>query len=339
MLLPALLTADLHLTAGLDASYRWSFFDWLRKTCEGEQVKTLLILGDLTDHKDNHPAELVNRIVKELCSIQVEHIYILRGNHDWLKDGRCFFEFLSELPHIKFITQDTELSMDDGPSALLLPHTRTPGKDWANYGCIGEFHQYVFMHQTYKGARSSNGQALDGDGIPDIFGSAKVYSGDIHVPQIIGPVEYVGSPYHVHFGDTFTGRCVLLDRRNRAVELFPELMQRHVIDVDSVNMLYSVLDQRFEAGMKAKDQVKLRVHLTRAEAPEWQRLRREMVGVLSGVDLGVVSVEMVPDAQAKLRWSASSQKHDLESTIVRYAEEQHLSPAMLETALELMEKS
>lgn len=300
-------------------------------------MQTLLFLGDLTDKKDHHSAELVNRVVKEVVSIQVPHKVFLRGNHDWLKNGRCYFEFLSHLPGVQFITQPTDLSLDDGPSALLLPHTRTPGKDWANMGMVGAFHPYVFMHQTYKGAKSSNGQEMDGDAIPDIFDGCKVYSGDIHVPQIIGPVEYVGSPYHVHFGDTFRGRCVLLDRRGRAVDLYPDLLQRHVIDANAdVNQFYTTMEQAFEADVRPGDQVKLRIHLTKSELPDWPNLRREMVHVLEQVNLDVRGVEMVLIKAGRERLRAKVQRDSFEEAVRRFADSEQLSASMLDTALDLM---
>ena len=319
---------------------RWRVFDYLRKTCEQEQVQTLLILGDMTDKKDEHPASLVNRLVNEITSLRsvVPRIYILRGNHDWLRDGKCFFQFLSKLDGITFVTQTTELNLDDGPSALLLPHTRTPGTDWADFACIDDFHQYVFMHQTYKGALSSNGQALEGDHIPDIFGGVKVYSGDIHVPQIIGPVEYVGSPMHIHFGDTFRGRCVLLDRRNRAVDLFPDLQQKHVIDASSgVTGFYNQLIEKFDAGMQTGDQIKLRIHLDRTEVPEWPRLRREMSEIVTGVGLDLRMVEMVTDKQTTLRVSPKQRSQSIGDAVLAYVDHEKLDGSFLDAALDMVE--
>ena len=33
--------------------------------------------------------------------------------------------------------------------------------------------------------------------------SATIIAGDIHVPQLVGNVEYVGSPYRIRFNDAF----------------------------------------------------------------------------------------------------------------------------------------
>jgi len=102
MQFPALLCSDLHLASGESASYRFDFFPWLAKTCKEERVRSVLILGDLTDAKDHHSAELVNRVVAAVDSIPCDDVKILAGNHDWLRQGHEFFRFLNRRPTFPF---------------------------------------------------------------------------------------------------------------------------------------------------------------------------------------------------------------------------------------------
>ena len=141
MRFPFLITSDLHLTANYRDEYRWGLFPWLAEQCQKYSVKTLLILGDLTDAKDLHPAVLVNRIATELdtLSLWVDEIIILMGNHDWLKENEPFFSFLSMHPKIRFVSEPTVVG-----EALFLPYSNDPIKSWKNINF--NKHPFVFMH-------------------------------------------------------------------------------------------------------------------------------------------------------------------------------------------------
>jgi hypothetical protein len=195
------------------------------------------ISGDLTDAKDYHSAHLVNQVVCEmnLLALEVEEMIVLMGNHDYLKAGYPpFFAFMQALPNVTMAYKPTE-SLDGGVSAFFLPHTRNPAKDWK--GLDLSHYNYVFMHQTIKGSISSNGTAMEGEELPDLSKAGKIYSGDIHVPQVIGPIEYVGSPYHVHFGDRFKARCIVIDRMQRKKDIFFESPERLGLKVSSLREL------------------------------------------------------------------------------------------------------
>lgn len=290
MKFPALLCSDLHLTANPRDEYRWGLFPWLLEQAARYSVSSIGILGDLTDAKDYHSAELVNRTAQNVTMLaRVYTTYVLKGNHDYLRDGHAFFEFLSLIPNLLFINQPYDSSAV-GEACLWLPHTKSPAKDWA--GIDLSHCQYVFMHQTIKGALASNGQAMEGEPLPDLSAAGKVYSGDIHVPQVIGPVEYVGSPYHVHFGDSFRPRClVLFEDGTREVLRFPSV-SRVSLKVASVEEFKAV------RSLRACDQVKLEVSLAKSDLPFWRSIRQELINhaeslgvVLEGVKLTTTGTE------------------------------------------------
>lgn len=265
-------------------------FDWLAVQCRAEQVRTVVILGDLTDAKDYHSATLVNRVVDALVELRDSqlglNIIVLMGNHDYLLGGHAYLRFLSHIQGITFVATPTEfMPTDDSPAVLALPHTRTPAKDWVDLDTT--HFNYIFMHQTVGGAVASNGQKMDGENVPDLTAWGKVYSGDIHVPQTIKGVEYVGSPYHVHFGDAFVPRCVLIDKRRRASDLiFSDAPKRLALDVETLRELKR---SRIHPG----DHVSLRMHLERAEKHEWSKVRREAVAWLEGAGAVVHGVKLV----------------------------------------------
>ena len=58
----ALVTADLHLSEKPRDGYRFAAMERIAELIEKHKPSTLLLLGDLTESKDYHPALLVNDV-------------------------------------------------------------------------------------------------------------------------------------------------------------------------------------------------------------------------------------------------------------------------------------
>lgn len=331
MQLPILIAADLHLTASAGDVYRWSILDWMYEQIEVEGLKTILILGDLTDAKDYHPSELANKLVKSLATLaQKVKVVILLGNHDYLKKGQGYFSFLNCIPNVQFITEPTE-DLEPGISCMLLPHTRTPGKDWA--GMDFSHYQYVFMHQTVGGAVASNGQEMSGEDVPAFQPGPKVMSGDIHVPQVIKGVEYIGSPYHVHFGDDFEPRCVLIDRRYKHHDLTFKTPRRVSLKLSSLKEL-----KRRVTALDPGDMVKLTLELSRSEIVGWSALRREACLVLDQAELKVESLRLsIARSERRLDVKQGRRVLSDEQVLERFVLRDELGADALELGLELLQ--
>jgi DNA repair exonuclease SbcCD nuclease subunit len=328
---PALLVADWHLTDNPRDEYRWGLLPWLVQTCKEEKVKTLIFLGDLTDAKDNHSANLTNRVTAGFVKLAavVDNIKVMAGNHDWLLGGQEFFRFLSIIPRVQYISEPCEDADTGGIPTFYLPFSKNPAKDWAGF----DFSHYelLFMHQTIKGAVSSNGEKMEGEDLPDLSAAGKVWSGDIHVPQVIGPVEYVGSPMHIHFGDAFTPRCVLLERGGRAVDLHFKTCSRITVDVASLRELKRV-------DLLPGDQVKLRVSLAEAEKHEWSRLRRLCVDHLKAEGVVIAGVELVlKKSTRRLLNEERKQARTPADAVLRFVEDEELGGDAFEVGLEIVE--
>lgn len=333
MKLPALITTDLHFTANPRDSYRWSLWPWLRKQCEKYDVQTLCILGDVTDAKDHHPNELVNRIVREIdaCRAVVPRIIVLRGNHDYQTAGNPLLGFLSVMDGVTFVDKPLDTS-DEGEACLFLPYTKNAVEDWKGFDF--SHYRFVFIHQTVDGSIASNGQKMQGDRFPDMSAAGKVYAGDIHVQQVINGVEYVGSPYHVHFGDSFKPRCVLLDAHGRPEDLHFRTIQRVTLNVDA-----GVMDSDMQSLRKG-DQVKLRAHLKASEVPDWLSIKREALKMLKDREVEVFGVELIvpktrrrfnDDSAPKL--SAASP----EGIVLNFVEMEDIGADALDVGLDLLE--
>jgi hypothetical protein len=209
MLMTALAIADLHLSEKARDEYRFAVMDNIATLIEKHSVSTLMILGDLTESKDYHPATLVNDVVDIIYSFScLADVIILTGNHDYTQTDCPFFHFLRRFKRVRWVNKVTMLDLDIG-QCLFLPHTRDWETEWALVGDTPDL-DWIFAHNTFEGSETEYGKKLSG--IPtDIFPrGVKVIAGDVHTPQTVGPVTYVGAPYLIDFGDSFVPRALLL---------------------------------------------------------------------------------------------------------------------------------
>ena len=306
----AVLTTDLHLSEKPEDQYRFELFPWLVKQY-ATRATTVIISGDLTDRKDRHADWFVNKVVEYVGLLgQSFQVYLLRGNHDCHEDpNEPFFRFLSGIPNVTFIVEPRRLLVPFGKTKkriFFLPHSRHPEKEWGGYDfkdCDA-----IFMHQTFRGAISESGRKLDGlnpGAFKDI--GCPIFSGDIHVPQQVGPITYIGCPWHVHFGDKFKPRIVLADADLRLHDGWFPAPQKLVVDVAAPGNLQ---DSRHH--IQEGDRCKVRLHLPRSEFVEWPKHRdrikviaKELKIELHGIELKELVRTRLPDKKAKATPSVS----------------------------------
>jgi len=230
-----LITADLHLSENPRDAYRLQFFDRLPKLAQQYQCDTVIILGDLTEQKDRHGSWLVNRIVDGLVNLSsVVQVDILCGNHDYLDRENPFFRFTRNMKNIDFIDKQTRIGHH-----LYLPHTRNYKQDWD--GLMRDVNsdngvRLILTHNTFSGARGANNRPLEG--IPlTALPQMDIISGDVHVPQQIENLIYVGSPYSIDFGDDYEPRVLIDDGENEFESVKVGGPRKRVIKVALLKML------------------------------------------------------------------------------------------------------
>jgi DNA repair exonuclease SbcCD nuclease subunit len=328
---PVVICSDLHLTDKESDEYRWSIFDRIIEA----KPATVILLGDLTDAKDHHSARLVNRVVSEVVRIAAacEWVFVLKGNHDYLQKEHPFFAFLSRLERVEYIS--TPLSFGEW---LFIPHSRStplPGLE-----LVREHHRYCFMHQTFSGARTSNGDTLT-EGVsvaqlPHVKTCAYI-SGDIHVPQELGRgvVEYVGSPYPIHFGDTFKGRLMRIPRSGHVREsLVWDGLQKHTVEIDTP----ADLDR---ARIQRGDQVKVRINLPAAQLADWHAAQRAVSQWCDRHGVKLAAVELSKSAMPRVQLDDGEGERGTRAlpatdALLRYCEQQKVDPSLAEQGLALL---
>lgn len=293
----ALVIADLHLSEKPRDAYRFQVMADIANLIEKHKVGYLIILGDLTEAKDFHPATLVNAVVDIIHSFsQFCEVLVLRGNHDYTRADFPFFRFLRRLKRVRWINNVSRIDLGKA-DCLFLPHTRDYKKDWALLPHLEEI-QFVFAHNTFEGSITEHGKRLSGIPTAMFEGNAPVISGDIHTPQQCSCVTYVGSPYTVDFGDSFEPRALLIDwfdHRDFTIKDIPLLgPQKRLLDITTAD-IGKLKKQDFDEG----DIVKVRLTLGLEEQESWFSFRDKVKQELANLGADVYLVQPVTSARSR----------------------------------------
>lgn len=283
-----LITSDLHLTDRPKDAYRFGIFKWLVSQQAKWKPKATFILGDLTDKKDKHPAALVRQIVDGLLDL-APPVFILKGNHDYLDPECPFFDFLNYIEGLRFITQPE--SPTEG--VFMLPHCG--GQQEFDAACrLIPSRSGVMLHQTIDGAVAEYGTRLSGlsASLVSAVQPRWVWAGDVHKPQQLGTVSYVGAPYTVRFGDDYDPRVIYVSRTDQSRDLYFDCPRKWVLKVGGPE------DITANEDLRAGDQVKIEVVLTREELCEWQTCRRQVLQACERAGLEVFGVTLTAPSPA-----------------------------------------
>lgn len=256
-----LCTADWHLDDVITNAYRWEVFARIQEAASWNKFTHLHIVGDITDKKDRHSGALVNRMLREMralidSGVQIE---LILGNHDMPLTGEPFWAALNyafgDASGFRVITQPERTGR-----IISLPFTPNPADAWRSIDFRREF--TVLMHQPVDGAIAANGHPVAGLDTSIFPRGVKVYSGDIHLPQIIGPVTYIGAPHHVSFGDEHPCRFLLLDDNGPTTEILLPAIRKAVVPITSAADLDG-------AGLSDGDQARIRATIPLSRVEQW----------------------------------------------------------------------
>ena len=325
--MPILLTADWHLDDNPDNQYRWDVFDTLLQLIQSHTIQHIYILGDMVDRKDRHTSLFVNQLVNQFSRIcEKVPVTCIKGNHDTPLQGPAFWEFFEFIRYpFTYVTDPTP----DG-RILLLPFTPDPLEAWRGIR-FSEF-DAALMHITVTGAISESGFELPGQKLPILPRSLALYSGDVHNPQKIRNLTYVGCPHPVRFGDDFTPRMLLLDEDTLEVaeEIISSVVHKHVIEISSLEAL-----ERFAAG--PRDQARIRFRLDAADVDRWGEIE---VGIQRWASAQGVRVASIEAEVALDRTGVDEADPEMAPDLLleQFAREEGISPELLAVGQELLKE-
>ncbi len=329
-----LLLADLHLDSNPLTEYRWEIFSKIKSL--SSSIKEIIILGDLTEKKDNHNSLLVNRLTKSLVDLSnMYKITILKGNHDYIDENQPFFNYLSNIPGINFIDITTIANLVSDNHALFIPNIKEDAEKWITRLLqeVTTETKNIFLHQAIANSVSNDGfrlkKGIDVSIFNNLDTNINVFSGDIHIPQKIGRVEYIGAPYNIYFGDNYTGRCILLNEDNTYQDIYFDFLKRHFLKVENY------LDI-FNYDFNKQDQAKVIVYLNQADYYKWETIKTEIVNFFQKKEVTLVSLEMKPKEETSAKQEIVKKDLNNFEVIDTFGERENLDIKYIDYAKEII---
>lgn len=331
-----IVTSDTHFTSNEADEYRWNVFEDIQRLLKRDVDKHVYILGDLTDRRDRHPSDLVNRLIDTFGNLtkQGAKITVLEGNHDRpLYANKPYWSFLSAIPNVTFIRTPTA----DG-RLLLLPFAdpkipeQSPRTVWQ--GITMDLYRAAFCHQTFRGASIGDDRVYQGDlSVAGLFPpSLRVYSGDVHIPQQLGHLTYVGSPHPIKFGDEYRCRLLVLDRGFDVLEdvtLYPP--GKHTLRIESANDLN-------QAKVRNGDAARIRLTLPIDQINEWPEQQATIIKWAKQHGIALAGIEPIIETGPRDR-QATGDFDDPIEVLASFAEAEGIDEEMLIAGLDIIEEA
>jgi hypothetical protein len=321
-----LLVTDLHLDDNSDNEYRWQIWEHILGAVIQHRIENVFILGDWVDRKDKFSARFINRLFDQVYMICGRaRLVVLRGNHDTTMTPPNYFDFVAgatgAMEGFEYISQPHPIR-----DLLLLPFTPHPRTDWIDLK-LAEF-KAVFMHATVTGAVVENGTVMENANFPILPRDVKFYSGDVHVPQKVRNITYVGAPHPIKFGDDFPCRMLMLNNDYDIVLEIPLSPPRKIMaDIRDVADLATLTARH-------GDQIKIRFNCPPSAIERWGETEQQIIAWATEHGVMVAGTEVIVGARVP-------DGLDLEQTpeaILRgFAEREGLSEELLRTGLVLLE--
>jgi predicted phosphodiesterase len=334
-----LLFSDTHFTDNPLEEYRWGVWDKLRDLCREYKVTELVHCGDLTDRKDRHSSVLLNRLSNELATFHNLGVYvhIVMGNHDMAISGPNYWQVLNHISNVAYVTVPKSYLNDQ---VLFLPFSSNPIEEWKELKIDQK--KCIFLHQTVSGVEVERGHVIEQTStpMPVIPVHVAAFSGDIHRPQKVGGVQYVGTPYPVRMGEDWPGQVILIkkdDFLHPEVIVLPSI-RRTILNISSTIEL--PLDQTFKTG----DQVRIRYNLPSDSVGLWGTIEQECKDWADRTGCSLLSceailVEVRKDDEQKQAQIAVLEALPPSEVVSMFGKENRLSDLTIDVGLELLKSA
>jgi hypothetical protein len=303
--------------------YRWHVFDHLIKFMQFTHDRRVFILGDLADRKDKHSGELVNRMVAKLWEVLElgGTIDIIKGNHDEPLAGTPYWNILNRMSRrMSFYIIPTITS--DG--ILLLPYTPDPHKAWRR--ALSWDPRGIFMHQPVNNAVLESGRKYQDAPLLPKLPDVNIWSGDIHTPQTVGYINYVGAPHPIDFGDKYPTRIVQLHDATLELqrECFIRTTARRVLNITSAASLQTLI-------LRSGDQVKVRYTIDPDKLHMWPQEKAAIAQWAKENAVILHSIEPIVILGDRMPGKAASISNDAKQLLSDFAKREGLTAEITQT--------
>jgi len=339
-----LLFSDPHFVDVPSEEYRWTFLEeTLPRICEEQKVSDVFCLGDLTDRRDRHSGRLVNRLVQGLRRLGIS---TLMGNHDAPLDKNPYWNFLNDSETVDLTVPSyyiikPEIVQWSNKQFLFLPYSSNPVIDWAPFD-LASF-DCLFMHQTVEGALIERDRRIDAASahkLPTLPSNVPIYSGDVHRPQTMGNLVYVGTPYPTRFGEDWPGRVLIIDTNNpmdyKAIDV--PGARKIILDLNPANMEGKLRNLDLKPG----DQVRVRYNLSTSLLTSWSEDEPAIKDAIEKTGAVLLSSEVIlqEDITVEGKTVANNSLEELsnEEVLRLFAKEEGLAQDLIDTGIYILRR-
>lgn len=295
----SILFSDPHFTDVELERYRWNIFNFIRDTAivfqevNSSKIHRVICLGDLVDKKDRHSAKLVNDLVEYFADLKHEiscEIILLAGNHDKPLQGPYYWKFLNDLG-ISYIEKPLKLG-----DCYFLPFSNNPVEEWKDLDFSDT--KVIYMHQTVDGALIENDRKIEGGHkLPELSPKIQIFSGDVHRPQTVNGIVYIGAPHPVRFSEDWENRIVVVKDEEywnfQSIET--ATIKRAIIDITDSKALENT-------PYKEGDQIRIRYLLSGQALTTWPQEQERITAwakenkvILASLESALIGDGLEPD--------------------------------------------
>jgi hypothetical protein len=205
--------------------------------------KIVINHGDIVQSTENQSAQVIHamslcfKLVRDACKDVNATSLLFPGNHDFLSENRLITNIgLCEAWVDHFILTTDYINIKDYRISVI-PYCSNTGKVYMDLQDGDVNSDLQVTHHDFKNCMYESGirsySHLDPTGY-----NKPIISGDIHVPQTVGSVHYIGSLLQDRFSQddlNYVGGVLLMDMHTNEVTRIPNNLSKHYVRVRDID--------------------------------------------------------------------------------------------------------
>lgn len=211
-------------------------FDFLHDLILQIKPERVGLLGDFYNNTEFQTARVLYASslalskVKSACDqVGAEHD-IISGNHDMLSDNHNITNIANLVGYGNVYLEPTYVKLKNGKTVAYIPAISNTGLAFSQLNQAQNTADLAVMHQDFQGCKYESGTPSNSP-LPAKW-NIPIISGDIHLPQDIGSVHYIGALIQNKFYKTTLsqiGGALVYDTDNKTVTRYRNNYSKHYI--------------------------------------------------------------------------------------------------------------
>lgn len=224
-------------------------FRFVADMVKKKKPKALFFLGDMYHTPEALPTSVIFgssvalELVKDACIETDCKFYIMEGNHDILSDTFGINSISTLGGYGEIIKEDGVIDID-GFQIWVAKFQSDKEKVGASLE-KGKKYDLIITHLDFKGARYETGKVSNSRVSPNL--DVPVISGDIHLPQDIGDVSYIGSLVQNRFNRCDldgVGGVLIFNTETKKITRIPNKYSKHYVKIEDLSQLEGLPPER-----------------------------------------------------------------------------------------------